>query len=400
MCPLCRCVCIGFCLAAKKVPHPARGLLIGLPHGQAQGGSTVRLLAKIQTRRKLLPVFTSLCLAVLVALTSCITVTPPASPSSTERPPIQETKPAPVLPTPTPSSPLSPATQPSTPPTSPVPSSTPTSTAQTSLPPIEAFVADPSFNPGGSRLSGLGDVKVSVDTEWQHLYGQTYYQSNQTIIDTYKPYDVAQLQRVLDDLKKTPWVSLYKAAYFDCTEMSALLQRELSIRGFQSWIVIGKDPNVPIGHAWVIVFVQSPHIQLVPIEATALQIPQPGSRYTFTNGVVQSFEDYTHQGWVLQDIYQAIAFRPRGEFDWWNRTDILQKLGLPTIVTEPTPMPTPTPTPTPVPAPTPVPTPTTILQHIETPMQGVPIFGISYMNYTKYLQTGDIIDGVVQLTGH
>ena len=32
-------------------------------------------------------------------------------------------------------------------------------------------------------------------------------------------------------------------------------------------------------------------------------------------------------------------------------------------------------------------------------MQGVPVLGISYLNYTKILKAGDVIDGVVQLTG-
>ncbi len=143
---------------------------------------------------------------------------------------------------------------------------------------------------------------------------------------------------MLAEFKKTPWVSLYKPDYFDCTEMSALLQRELTIRGFESWIVIGKDPNVPSGHAWVVVFLRSPSIQLVPVEATALELPQPGSSYSFSNGVVQTYNDYSRQGWVLQDIYQAIAWWPM-EFSWFDRTDILQKLGLPTIVTTP-PIPT------------------------------------------------------------
>lgn len=134
------------------------------------------------------------------------------------------------------------------------------------------------------------------------------------------------LQKALGELRQTPWVSLYKVGYFDCSNMSALLQRELTIRGFESWIVIGKDPTKPSGHAWVVVFVRSPSIKIVPVEATQLEIPQPGSVYTFTNGVVQTYDDYTRQGWVLQDIYQAIAWWSKGEFDWWNTPDILQKL--------------------------------------------------------------------------
>ena len=184
-------------------------------------------------------------------------------------------------------------------------SATPASDNDIPLPRIEAFVADPSYNPGGSRLSKLGDAKVSVDTAWQSLSNQPYYYTVPAVTDNYKPYDINQLQKVLNELKKTPWTSLYKLSYFDCSDMSALLQRELAIRGFESWIVIGKDPNIPSGHAWVVVFLKSPTIKLVPVEATALIIPQPGSSYTFSNGVVQTYDDYSRQGWVLQDIVSS-----------------------------------------------------------------------------------------------
>jgi len=224
------------------------------------------------------------------------------------------------------------------PPPAQAPTPTPTPTQVPSLPSIESFIADPNYNPGGSKLAGLSDVKIVIDNVWQQRYGQTYYQTSPALGDAYKPNDMSQLQKVLNELNRTPWVSLYKLNYFDCSDMSALLQRELTIRGFESWIVIGKDPNVRSGHAWVVVFLRSPSIRLVPVEATQLEIPQSGKEYRFVNGVAQTYEDYSRQGWVLQDVYQAIAYQPTGEFDWWNRTDILQKLGLPTIAT-PTPPP-------------------------------------------------------------
>ena len=268
----------------------------------------MNLPTKIRNWRKLLPILTFLCLAALLILTSCITVNPPANTQPTKQPQTQEPKP------------------------------TPSPTQEVPLPRIESFVADPSYNPGGSRLSGLSDAKIVVDTAWQRLSDQPYYYTIPALTDRYKPYDTTQLQKVLDELKKTPWASLYKANYFDCTEMSTLLQRELAIRGFESWIVIGKDPNVRSGHAWLVIFLRSPSIRLVPVEATALLIPQLGQTYRFSSGVVQTYEDYTRQGWVLQDIYQAISWWSTGEFDWWNRTDILQKLGLPTLDTNTTPV--------------------------------------------------------------
>jgi hypothetical protein len=183
---------------------------------------------------------------------------------------------------------------------------------------------------------------------------------------------------MLDELKKTSWPSLYKASYFDCSDMSALLQRELAIRGFESWIVIGKDPKVPAGHAWVVVFLRSPSIKLVPVEATALLIPQPGNTY-YPGGIAQTYEDYSRQGWVLQDIYEAVAWWPRGEFDWWNRTDILQKLGLPTLVT--------------IPDETPA-----GKQQIEYTMPPGALMGSS-VSYTKYLTSGSTVSGFTELTG-
>ncbi len=254
-------------------------------------------------------------LVAILLYTGCITINqlPPSTPTQTSDP-----IPTPIITT----TPLPETTKPT-----PIPSPTPSP----SLPPIEAFIADPNFNPGGSQLAGLGNAKITVDGLWQKNYGQTYYQTASSLTDKYKPYDLAQLQKALDELRMTPWTSLYKLNYFDCTEMSAILQRELSIRGFESWIVIGKDPTARSGHAWVVVFVRSPSMRLIPIEATALELPKPESAYRFSNGVVQTYEDYSHQGWVLQDIYQAIALRFTGEYDYWNRNDALQKLKLPTI---------------------------------------------------------------------
>ncbi len=293
---------------------------------------------KYQNWRKLIPILLVLCLTAILTLTSCITVNQPAIPPSTEPPQTQESKPIPVLPAPTPV---------------PTPAPTPTPTQELPLPQIEAFIADPSYNPGGQQLAGLSDAKIAVDTAWQAWYGQTYsyYQTSPALSDQYKPWGISQLQEVLDEFKKTPWVSLYDSSYFCCRHMSALLQRELTIREFESWIVIGKDPKVSTGHAWVVVFLRSPSIQLVPVEATALEIPQSGKTYRFSNGVVQTYDDYSRQGWVLQDIYQAQAWAKGwwglNDFGWWNKTNVLTKLGLPTLITTPTPAPVvPTPKPT------------------------------------------------------
>jgi len=87
-------------------------------------------------------------LATILTLTSCTTVNPPASTPTTEQPQTHEEN----------------STQ--------SPETTPAPTQEVPLPRIESFVADPSYNPGGSRLSGLSDAKIVVDTAWQRLSDQ------------------------------------------------------------------------------------------------------------------------------------------------------------------------------------------------------------------------------------
>jgi hypothetical protein len=188
-------------------------------------------------------------------------------------------------------------------------------------------------------IAELAEAKAKLST----FFKENYYTSRPYVTDKYKSHDLTALKQALADMSQLPW--RYKAGYFDCSEMSALVELYLEVAGFDTVIVIGRDPQVQgPGHAWVVVFLSQ---GAVPVEATALAIPKPtGNIYGQPpNQVVMNYGDYLRSGWVLRDIYEAVIYNP-GDFDWWNS----YPLSLDELFGKPPSTATPTPIPSPVPA--------------------------------------------------
>lgn len=223
---------------------------------------------------------------------------------------------------------------------------------------IEAFISTPDWQPSYT-IADLAQAKA----ELANFFEESYYAERTYVAEKYKPHDLATLKQALSDMNQLPWK--YKAGYFDCSEMSALVQLYLKVAGFDAVIVLGRDPEVQgAGHAWNTIFLQS---GAVPIEPTSLSIPKAtGNIYGQPpNQVVMNYGDYLRSGWVLRDIYEAWVWRPH-EFDWWNSYALSmdELFGVPpTPVPAPTPAPAPKPTPAPIPAP--VPTPTRLTTSVE-----------------------------------
>jgi hypothetical protein len=264
----------------------------------------------------------------------------------------------------------------STPPPEPTP---PPSPAE-DLPDIEAFVSTPDWQPSYT-IAELTEIKLQMS----QFFNEDYYGSRPHLSDKYDPHDLQALKQVLKDMKELPWQ--YQAGYFDCSEMSALVELYLEVAGFDTVIVSGRDPAVQgPGHAWVVVFLEQPEFEAIPVEATSLSIPRKTGNI-YSNGVVMNYADYLRSGWVLRDIYEAEAYRPQ-EFDWWNS----YPLTLDEIFGEP-PAPTPAPTPTPTPVPTPV-----VPQTIQYQMPSGCVVHSS-VAYSSYLDAGEQITGYAELTG-
>jgi hypothetical protein len=112
-------------------------------------------------------------------------------------------------------------------------------------------------------------------------------------------------------LKDIEWVAEYREDVFDCSEMSAFLERALENDGWRTTILVGPNPAKTNDeqHAWllVVVFVEDAWIQ-IPVETTGeIHIVRPESPF---------YANYFEYDYVLQNIYEAVAFDDK-EFDWW-----------------------------------------------------------------------------------
>jgi len=202
---------------------------------------------------------------------------------------------------------------------SPAPIHEPTEPIIPSLPPeptfgdIGAFIAEPDWEPSWTQEQ-IAEVKANIDSH----FGSPYYTKREYYMNIYEPYDIAKLEKALTDLGKLPWS--YEAAYFDCSEMSAIVELYLEMSHFQTVIIVGSNPEAQgAGHAWVVTYVRDPEYKAIPVEATTLSIPEPtGNLFGEPpNQTVMNYEDFLDNGWTLRDIYEAITYEP-DDFDWWN----------------------------------------------------------------------------------
>jgi len=242
-----------------------------------------------------------------------------------------------------------PTSPPTLAPAEPAPAPTPPLTPEPQPIDIEAYISTPDLQPSYT-IADLTQAKA----ELRNIFKEDYYAQRIYITEKYKPHDLAALKQALADMNQLPWK--YKADYFDCSEMSALVQLYLKVAGFDALIVFGRDPKVQgPGHAWNIVFLQQPEFEAVPVEPTSLSIPKAtGNVYGEPpNQVVMNYGDYLRSGWVLRDIYEAWVWKSQ-EFDWWSSYALSmdELFGKPPAL-----IPTPTPAPTPAPAPAPSPQP-------------------------------------------
>jgi len=117
-------------------------------------------------------------------------------------------------------------------------------------------------------------------------------------------YGVDELDDVLSQRR---WAREYSEYVFDCSEMSAYLERYLENNGFHTIIVLGKSPDGSgEGHAWLLVEVTQG--KYMPVEATLFSIVYWNS---------PDFDDYFEYQCTFESIHEAVDDRPY-EFDWWQ----------------------------------------------------------------------------------
>lgn len=117
-------------------------------------------------------------------------------------------------------------------------------------------------------------------------------------------YGVSDLEEYLNRWQWTE--GAYVAGAFDCSEMSAYLERKLENEGYNTFIAVGDSPFGSGGHAWLLV--QAEVEGYMPVEPTT---------YSIVYWSDPHFDDYFVYDYVFENIHEALDYSP-DEFDWWN----------------------------------------------------------------------------------
>jgi uncharacterized protein (DUF3084 family) len=143
-----------------------------------------------------------------------------------------------------------------------------------------------------AQVSSL--TKVAEDNKF-YFY---YVKPKQQQLDVYK----------LDSLVKSlKWLTEYQANLFDCSEMTAALERELENAGFHTIIAVGTTPGKPgTRHAWLLVEAEAG--KYIPVEATIPSVVWWEYPY---------FNDYFKYDRSFETIQEALAYNST-DYDWWK----------------------------------------------------------------------------------
>ncbi|GAH51420.1 unnamed protein product [marine sediment metagenome] len=120
---------------------------------------------------------------------------------------------------------------------------------------------------------------------------------------------ITRVQDLEEYLSRYEWKEdAAKIDIFDCSEMSAVLERMLENEGFHTFIVSGKSPyGSGEGHAWLIVEI-SPD-EFIPVEAVNFSIIPWDSPY------INEYHSYDNK---FETIHEALNY-PKDGYDWWEQ---------------------------------------------------------------------------------
>ena len=118
-------------------------------------------------------------------------------------------------------------------------------------------------------------------------------------------YGVDDLESYLDRWQWTE--GSYVRDKFDCSEMSAYIERNLQNEGYHTIIVVGNLPsNQTARHAWLLVETSSG--KYMPVEATQYALVK------WDNPYFDSYFEYDHE---FETIFDALDYDYEG-FNWWE----------------------------------------------------------------------------------
>lgn len=165
-----------------------------------------------------------------------------------------------------------------------------------------------------NHYTALSDAYNSYKSS--HPYSQADYDAA-----SFKFYYLQGMPRKYDgpyslssDLSGLTWNRAYEENIFDCSEMSASLERYLENLGWHTIIVVGNTPsNLNTRHAWLLV--ETSLNGYMPVEATSIH---------------EIFWDnqYFNQYFVYDTQYETILDAKTSmldQFDWWTVSGIPSK---------------------------------------------------------------------------
>lgn len=143
------------------------------------------------------------------------------------------------------------------------------------------------------------DIQISnLEYEVERARFEFYYRS--LAKQRYGVYDLEEY------LNRWQWTEgSYTSGEFDCSEMSAYLERKLENEGYNTMIVTGDSPFGAGKHAWLLV--ETSVEEYMPVESTTYSIVYWWDTY---------FDNYYVYDYQFDDIQEALDHNPN-EFDWW-----------------------------------------------------------------------------------
>lgn len=155
----------------------------------------------------------------------------------------------------------------------------------------------------------VDDRQCSDSEFWDYVAGHLYTNEeyNETRFEFYyvKPEQKFGVYDLEDDIDGLVWNTDYEEGVFDCSEMSASLERYLENEGWNTVIIAGDSPFGSGYHAWLLV--ETSEGKYMPVESTTIDV------VWWEDANFDNYFEYDHE---FETIQEALAHN-ESEFDWW-----------------------------------------------------------------------------------
>jgi len=139
-----------------------------------------------------------------------------------------------------------------------------------------------------------------------HQYTDSAYEEAQFYFYYVKPQQKYGVYELRDEIAGMTWERAYQEGVFDCSEMSASIERFLENKGWHTKIIMGDSPFSSGYHAWLLV--ETSAGKYMPVETTNIQV-------VWWEDL--NFDNYFKYDHSFETIQDALAYSET-EFDWWK----------------------------------------------------------------------------------